>query len=777
MADAQVPPPTTTCTPGNPEFNSLRPYQASPCQTTTSPTAKFCGNTLTLQDTINETYQPGVDSCTPLPNGSVRCSYVKSVSEAITIDLSKATLPIMGNTENVPNSQSPTGSPPPLTDAEKVNGYVSWYLNGVTNRAEDGSSKNSDYNIVNLSGPLNKLLPSAIQDAQRIQSIDNVAAGQNHDQIVACADPNNTGLFAGLFDLLGLGKYAAKPCYAGNNTKATGNKVLTLSSWSDSFGFNIVANTFVKAWLTGLKLIYPSLADAIEASVGNHWTHAKPPLPWDDGTGNVFKTESEYEKAYQEWRGNVCAIIPVFNKVVCLNNIFVPSYYADLYPFIPLSSTEDVRGSVQVDSVSVGGAGITNVTFSNQTPSTLFFPHLVESDQLSSLLQDTYVASGEAQTGPDTAVAPTSSCTNIDVRSGTGDNLFATPLTGNLAYTASFTCDFTPSTCSGSALPPANRFCETEYSSSCVPSSWTCAGTAPNSGCPVGYKCGYACACNNSSQTCSKIVNVALSTSTSVPKIDDIWSRLVAGPTAIVKRFFPQLGTQIGTLKDLPGSTDITYSGAQASSGQLNLPHIGGISEYFLNGIQTLLRPKGYGQPISFGKIALNPSENIDCDESAPDVTLPNTIGKQALHDLAVRLEGGITGDHVLECYNDVARKSLAAGISPAFTFLMWINESGGSNYNISNQDWGINNSQVVGLNAQLARFLQLPAVYKSTYSECFGKTRTDTETFFDLFAVGLQGGQCVPEAGQPYIDLFNSLWSAYTTCPFTGYPFSSSCY
>ena len=32
----------------DPEFHSLRPYPAKPCQTTISDTAKFCGNDLTL---------------------------------------------------------------------------------------------------------------------------------------------------------------------------------------------------------------------------------------------------------------------------------------------------------------------------------------------------------------------------------------------------------------------------------------------------------------------------------------------------------------------------------------------------------------------------------------------------------------------------------------------------------------------------------------------------------------------------------------------------------
>jgi hypothetical protein len=587
-----APAPIPCANTGNPEFNSLRPYQASPCTVEPDNYAKFCGNDLTLHDTITETY-PGGGSCVTTGN-TVNCTYTVPVTKPVTINLSGATLPFMGNTEDVPNSQPPT-STTPLTDADKMNGYVSWYLNGVMNRAEDGSLKTTDstttnYNLVNFSGPLNKLLPGAIADAQRVQTINNVAANTNHNQIVVCADPDNSGLFGGLLDLLGIGKYKAKECYAGNNTAASGNKVLRLSDWNNTYSFNVVANAAVKIWLAGLKLLYPNAADAIEKSVGNHWIYAKPPLPWDDGTGKAFSTEDEYEKAYQEWRGNACAIIPVINKVVCINNIFVPSYYADLYPYVPLSSTEDLKGSISIDSVSsatsptTGGVTVSGVTFSNQTPSTLFFPHLQETSELATSLQNTFVSQDETnnETANPTSVAPTSSCSTVEVRSNKGDKLFATQLSGTLNYTANFTCTFNPITTTTD--PDCMQHCLVRELDPSVCQS-ECQRTTPT-------------------QTCTKDTYISLSTIGSIPKVDDIWSQLVAGPESIFKKIFPKTNTagSVGTIMDIPGSTSITYTGLGISqqNADLKFPHIGGISEYFLNGIQTALRPKGYGSPITF---------------------------------------------------------------------------------------------------------------------------------------------------------------------------------
>jgi hypothetical protein len=160
-ADA-VPKPKVPCgSVKDPEFDSDRPYQASPCGD--SPKALFCGNKLVITESIKATRATDfADTMTvDVP-----------VNKTYTVSLQDMQLPILGNTELVKNSQNPEDK---IDDATKVNEYVAWYLGGVNNRAEYGDSKNTDTETVNFSGPLQKLLPSTILDLQRIESIQNAS--------------------------------------------------------------------------------------------------------------------------------------------------------------------------------------------------------------------------------------------------------------------------------------------------------------------------------------------------------------------------------------------------------------------------------------------------------------------------------------------------------------------------------------------------------------------------------------------------------------------------
>jgi len=570
------------------EFHSLRPYPAKSCIAATENYAKFCGNTLTLQSSIEVPYTPGVDKCIPIAGGKVRCSYIKQGGGNITIDLKDAELPFMGLTEkNVINSQNPIisavfDSDKNISPAERVNNYVSWYLNGIFNRAEylpiffDNPDAPS---LVDYSGPLNKLLPQEVQQQARANTVNN-ASVTRHDQIVGCTYSLKSNFFGFGVDI---GKFPA-PCYIfGNLLSGFINKIIDSA--------------------TGKEI------DREEWRLSDWQSHIPP-------VRSNFDNYTDYYKEYRKWRGDRCfslkvpAIIPILGGktvILCGDDPTRPNFWSNLYQYIPLSSTEDLEGNIKVDSVSVGGEGVSNVSFSNQTPATLFFPHIQESDELGSILQDTYLAKDEAKTGQNVAVEPPSSCTTVDVRSNKGDNLFAKSISGNLSYTANFTCTFdaipNPATCAttgnpcdGGKLCCTGSFCNNEGQHSYCRKSSTLAPTSPPT------------------QTCSKTFSVAFSTISNTPKIDDVWSRLVAGPTAVVKKMFPKLGTQIGTLKDLPGSTGITYSGDAQGSGQLNLPHVGGISEYFLKGIQTLLRPKGFGETISFGEIIEESDSGEICD-------------------------------------------------------------------------------------------------------------------------------------------------------------------
>jgi hypothetical protein len=572
--------PITAALPSNPEFNSLRPYQASPCQTSVAPTAKYCGNTLNLQVSINQPYTPGTSGC-QTNGGTITCNYSTSENfPVVTIDLTGANLPFLGNTEDVLNSQSASES---ATNAQKVNEYVSWYLNGVINRAEYGDTQNTPDNLINYSGPINKLLPGIVLDAQRIKSVDNVAVNTNHNQIVVCAQSSILGEIANILNINV--KTQPQGCYQGNGSPApatTPGDVYRLNDWSgqNNLSFwNTIANQIVNFVTLPLGLD-PNLRNLVLSSFSDHWNQREPPLPWGkDQHGQTF-TDLTYQKAYNEWQGKTCAIIPIVNLLVCLDNFLVPNKYAELFQYVPLSSTEDVKGNVSVDTSSIAQnvdsqVNIANPKFSGQTPADLFYAHAVESDQLATLLQSTYVAQGIPQNGTSSDVS-TAACNNVEVRTNKGDNLFAKQITGNLSFTANFSCTF-----------------ETDAQ---MIQEGKC--TAISTGKEMQYAC--------PTQSCTKVASIDLSTVSQSPELDDIWSRLVAGPEAIFKMIFPKTNTtgSVGQIIDISGATNITYSGTSVTSSdtQLKLPHLGGIYEYFLKGIQTALRPKGYGDPIDFGQ-------------------------------------------------------------------------------------------------------------------------------------------------------------------------------
>lgn len=87
---------------GDPEFHSLRPYQAAPCGD--SPKVRYCWNNYLISEEISRQWGPDcvqvgdVYQC-PTPNLIIERYY--------TVDGEYARFPIMGNTEMVSNSQGP----------------------------------------------------------------------------------------------------------------------------------------------------------------------------------------------------------------------------------------------------------------------------------------------------------------------------------------------------------------------------------------------------------------------------------------------------------------------------------------------------------------------------------------------------------------------------------------------------------------------------------------------------------------------------------------------
>ncbi len=160
---------------------------------------------------------------------------------------------------------------------------------------------------------------------------------------------------------------------------------------------------------------------------------------------------------------------------------------------------------------------------------------------------------------------------------------------------------------------------------------------------------------------------------------------------SVFKRIFPKTNTEgsVGQIIDLAGSTNITYSGTnvQGSTTDLKLPHIGGVSEYFLKGIQTALRPKGYGEDIEFanpsaigiGDIDVSDICDVDCNKNPTSVDMTG-VKERFIAD-GVRWGYGATGKPRVELYDKVVAAAKAAGVDPIFILALWIHESGASNY------------------------------------------------------------------------------------------------
>ncbi|MCK4588401.1 hypothetical protein KAT60_01130 [Candidatus Woesebacteria bacterium] len=571
VALAQVPNPYVDCDEVRPnfwhplqeEFHSLRPYQASPCDEEDSETALFCGNSLVILDTVSS-FDWGA-SCQNLPDGKLKCTVPKTRS--IAIDLSGAELPIMGNTEDVRNSQRSDG----FDDAEKMNEYVSWYLNGIIGRAEnepiDPETEEGIRKIVDFSGPLKKLLPQSVQHKYQIRTIEKALAGDvnddgesqersRHNQIVVCAKEKG-------IDFLGIGKTVPIECYEGDGSKAKGDVYrlvgsLPQRSWEGNrFDFANIQERLINF---GTILLPDIPRETIKSYLGNVWLKKVPPLE------SQFEDSVFYRKAYNEWRGKTCLLIPVIKFLVCVDNPAVRNKWADLFPYIPFSSTEDRVGLVELDSFGIQPVSenvtITNVSIDYWSPAKLYFAHMEETSELAEILQQTFVPKDGNMTGGVTGVSPGGDCDLVNVRTNEGDDLFAGEIGGILSYDAEFSCDL--------------------------------------------YE-------NATESACTKQVLVSLSVLTKTPKADEVWSRTVAGPSAIFKRIFPKVGPGGAILRilDIPAATKVTYIGADfagnpgnqrsGESAELYFPHIGGVSEYFLKGIQTILRPKGFGEQIISG--------------------------------------------------------------------------------------------------------------------------------------------------------------------------------
>lgn len=722
------------------------------------------------------------------------------------------------------------------------------------------------YNLVNLSGPLNKLLPQRIQfeskENQITQGFETKGAGTNmrHNQTAACVYDFNP--FGGV--LLGI----PAPCYE--------------------------------------NLLFDLFKGEVRLS---HWREntadAEPPDEED------YPNSTEYLLALKDWRGQWCIPIGPFPLPVigdwtfyfCIDALDSSDYWAELFPYIPYASTEDRLGKVDIKSSSfqVPSPNFRIVTMTiHSSPAKLFVPHMEEAAGTAEILQKTYAPGGvDLNNITDSGSIPYSPyCEFKEVRTNPGDDLFPGQLTATLNYTAQVTCEFDvagngnicekfgdengfpdatcfpsgPNTacqtdlggmdCGGGNVcgvgctdfgqsltfdPNPGGACDANFGpgAKCVlhqlisSDSWNCSGGYSNNpnleDCGADYGCGFGCSQNTdelpTSQSCDNIVYVTLKTETSTPLADKVWTKLVAGSAGVFRRMFPQLGPTgvFGGLYDMPAGTNVkissnadeTFAGdpnnqKSGSNAQIYFPHIGGIKEYFLTGIQTLLRPLGFGNkivtcpiddPTCLGDGTFNipnpPGDgsntcDLECEENPTPYSSADLFGpiKDKFQELGTNWFGTGIGSPRMEKYDQVINASLAAGVDPVFTLAIWLHESAGSNYLglcqyfggdpsapgcQKIQDFGINQAQyetqiqapgvlVPGgdhFDDQLNHFLPLPNWYIQYCDP--NAAGCAWETFEAMFT---SNGSCTPnpEDTDSYIASIKVIYGWLTSHPFPCY-------
>jgi len=709
------------CDPGkNKDCHSLRPFPGEILYETNDPLAQICGNSIFITDSITAYSSPalilaGAANC-DLVGGNYICHKEINRNFKLGINLEDTELPIMGNTEDVVNRVTMEDK---FDDLKKVNEYVSWYLNGVNFRAEypfpevqteEGKSK-----IVNLSGPINKLIPFDVQQSLRTTTVKRVEEAVEEkvevpDQVVAC-----------------------------RTWRITGGRVIRCYP-SDQ-------NTL-------LEKIQIQAARKVLLSDYDNILFPKRLPPERTDPRYLFWGFTEYLKAYKKWRGESCLKINFFGTqiLLCFDLPLRANFWGNMFPYIPLSSTEDRKGSL---SISYGGAESGGVDVANpelnedDSTSELFFAHMIESNELADILKSTFLPSGiNSEIGSD-IIPPTLEygCKSMETRDGEGDNLFADSpeLKTKFSYTANFDCIFSEDEVKNAAKNLVLLL------------------------------------------KCEKDVTIDFNVNTETPLADQVWEKLVAGTSSIFRRIFPKTGSNspVYGIHDIPGSTEVSYSSTKNTSladsgGLIYFPHIGGVGEYFLKAIQTALRPKGHGYgPISGQPIPNpSPSTEINCNQSAPTVSLPKTLSIDAMYNLALMWESGKTGNHVMECYNDVAGRALSAGMNPAFAFTIWLNESNASNYNVSVKDFGIVDSSIYrDFNKQIERFLgYLTApIYTSCMTDPNYNSYTPTERFLWVFRTG----KCLPSPeATKYADGIKDIFTWFAPgCSLPTTPSDMSCY
>ncbi len=682
----------------NNEFHSLRPYQASPCYYELSDVAMMCANKLTLE--ADYQFAPSDCNCScsdcQCSDGGAavgcrcQCNCSATFTKSAYVDVFDAELPIMGNTEDKLINSQDQPDPEGIDNYAKVNEYVSWYLSGITTRAEYGKPVN-DYlknqDIADFSGPIKKLLAWDSLATERNEQIERAGKsgspefdeGGRHNQIVACQ--SLPGVASACYTQLGLklrvkdfSKAPIRSDYASDllyniaytlwklNPKNKLFQFIPLTSTEDRYGelrgtgeVTVTGGNVTNASVSvdPAELFYPHLEESRENADLLQRTYVSRELmdtPGVEGastqssSGEVLQAQSYYATCHFE-RGSCVITNPcpagweLVDPNFCNDLSGLSCQQRDLYgecrrssppggttpcpdshpvcSDLSESSCSNASGLLWSQGCPLGNNQVghcclwqdPDVTcggycqpgcgspgnYTCDSPNTLVrmadpmwggtgyaccSPEDPQCSQCGSSISN---PPAEINTQKTKHVIPPNppQCDLTRVRTNPGDTINPTELKVTATFTVSTSCEV-----------PGVGQCVCEEDPETGEEDCTCSCSPAGAVCPGGT------------------ATVTVDLTNYMPLAEENFNRLVASPYSPLQRIFPKIesGAPIQGIFDMPAYSLVNYAsegGLQLTSVQnpggfplppkLFYPHIGSIHQYFLNCIQTALRPEGYG--------------------------------------------------------------------------------------------------------------------------------------------------------------------------------------
>lgn len=560
-----------------PQFHSLRPFQASPCEFRdlgeASELKLYCGNDIIVRETIEVGPSDAARPCT-VDGNTLTCEFEIDSIVDVNIDLTDAELPIMGNTQLVPN-QINGGRPAPeqFDWNRRVNEYMSWWLEGVPYKADeeliDPDEVNLEYphrHIEAYAGPIRKLYPlewvpygfwNTYPPHPRSDRAGQSRAGELHDQIYMCSLGNDQ-----------------VPCRW--NFSSERYEIIDTRGTDDP-------------------------ADDLSYPVDPKWVTegGSPESPWmlmtstDDRLGSILTSALGTPQIPEGEAGQ---------QVSIQEFVFNPTTDTDLLYFAHMEENVGLAELVQrtYRPRSVGQP------FGTHEPIVYYNTHRCE-------LIDVRWNTGDDLFGELTSrtsgIAGAQNLTPVNNPDGLQSPVTGESITGDISYRADFQCEFE---CDGTLV--GDTCIDDGCVSSCMSgASYPECQTPPYGGYPDQTGC-----CRGVCEddlSCERNALTAASVYTRTPKAEELWQQTVEGESSFMKKMFPKIGVNgmFGEWKDYPAVTAARYWSAKSSDdnvvdvdvfagdpstlrpgneAEIFIPHLGGIYEFAMIMIQDLLRPK-----------------------------------------------------------------------------------------------------------------------------------------------------------------------------------------